>query len=158
MTESNDPHPWTRRDNESTPAFEAFRTYLNQGAGSRTVRNVAQELDKSSTVIGRWSSEHGWIERARAYDSYLITAETDGHAEELAKVRNRHMGLAHKLLDRLEENLELLPRGADPTIRWTTAFSAATKAQQVATTMREDRAGDETMKKILRLIEKLGNE
>lgn len=157
MTQSNDPHPWTRREDESTPAFEAFRTYLNQGA-SRTVRGVAQELDKSSTIVGQWSSRHSWVERARAYDSYLITAETDGHAEELIKVRNRHMGLANKLLDRLDRNLDLLPEGADPSIRWTTAFSAATKAQQVATTMKQDKAGEETTAKILRLIEKLAGE
>lgn len=157
MTQSNDPHPWTRRGGETAPAFEAFRTYLNMG-GSRAIQKVARELSKSDALIKGWSAQHDWIERARAYDSYLITAETDGHAEELARVRNRHMGLAHKLLDRLEENLDLLPRGADPTIRWTTAFSAATKAHQVATTMREDRQGDETMKKILRLIEKLSGE
>lgn len=158
MTEGHDPHPWTRREEETTPAYDAFRTYLNQG-GSRSTANVAQELSKSKTQIDRWSGQHSWVERARAYDSYLMTAETDGHAEELARVRNRHMALADKLLDHLDHRLDdFIEKNQDPSVRWTQAFSAGTKAQESATRMREQGKESGLLEQILAKVQRLESE
>lgn len=158
MTEGHDPYPWTRRDDETTPAYTALRAYLNQG-GSRSTSKTAQELGKSKTQMDQWSGRHAWVERARAYDSYLMTAETDGHAEELARVRNRHMALADKLLDHLDRRLDdFIENNRDPSSGWTQAFSAGTKAQESATRMREQGKESGLLEQILAKVQKLESE
>jgi hypothetical protein len=57
--------------NESAKAYAAFVAYAEMGS-QRSVRDVAQKLDKSSTVIGRWSSQHHWQERVRQYDAAVL--------------------------------------------------------------------------------------
>ena len=79
--------PWERQLNESTPAFEAFSTYLNMG-NERTLRRLAQELNKSLTLVGKWSSTWNWQERIRAYDNYLSDIERKAVAKE---VKNRYV-------------------------------------------------------------------
>lgn len=158
MTEGQQPYSWTRREDETTPAYEAFRAYLNLG-GKRSLLNVAQELSKSEQMLKRWSAQYSWVERARAYDSYLMVAETDGHAEELARVRNRHMALADKLLDHLDRRLDdFIEHNQDPSVRWTQAFSAGTKAQESATRMREQGKESGLLEQILAKVQKLESE
>jgi hypothetical protein len=155
MTESDQPYVWTRRDDESTPAYEAFRIYLNLG-GKRSLQSVAQELSKATQGLKRWSVEHEWVNRARAYDSYLMTAETDGHANELARVRSSHLAVSDKLLDHLSNRLDtFIERSQDPTSAWTNAFNACTKAQQAALALREDKAGQGVLEQILAKVQKL---
>lgn len=62
--------PWGRRADESRPAFEAFRTYLEMGTG-RDIRSVGRSLGKSGSLISRWSSRHSWVARAKAWDDHL---------------------------------------------------------------------------------------
>lgn len=158
MTEGQQPYSWTRREDETTPAYEAFRAYLNLG-GKRSLLNVAQELSKSEQMLKRWSAQYSWVERARAYDSYLMVAETDGHAEELARVRNRHMALADKLLDHLDRRLDdFIEHNRDPSSGWTQAFSAGTKAQESATRMREQGKESGLLEQILAKVQKLESE
>lgn len=158
MTEGPQPYPWTRREDESTPAYDAFRTYLNMGT-ERSTAAVARELGKSKTLMDRWSGTHSWADRVRAHDDYLMTAETDGHAEELARVRNRHMALADKLLDHLDRRLDdFIEHNQDPSVRWTQAFSAGTKAQESATRMREQGKESGLLEQILAKVQKLESE
>lgn len=158
MTEGQQPYSWTRREDETTPAYEAFRAYLNLG-GKRSLLNVAQELSKSEQMLKRWSAQYSWVERARAYDSYLMVAETDGHAEELARVRNRHMALADKLLDHLDRRLDdFIEHNRDPSSGWTQAFSAGTKAQESATRMREQGKESGLLEQILAKVQRLESE
>lgn len=158
MTEGQQPYSWTRREDETTPAYEAFRAYLNLG-GKRSLLNVAQELSKSEQMLKRWSAQYSWVERARAYDSYLMVAETDGHAEELARVRNRHMALADKLLDHLDRRLDdFIEHNRDPSSGWTQAFSAGTKAQESATRMKEQGKESGLLEQILAKVQKLESE
>lgn len=158
MTEGQQPDFLPRRDDESPPAYDAFCAYLNMG-GSRSTSNVAQELGKSKTQIDRWCTTHAWVERAREYDSYLMTTVTDGHAEELARVRNRHMALADKLLDHLDRRLDdFIEHNQDPSVRWTQAFSAGTKAQESATRMKEQGKESGMLEQILAKVQKLESE
>lgn len=60
--------PWDRQPKETTPAWEAFVAYRDMGA-TRSVTKVARTLDKSRTLIGRWSSSNSWPIRAAAWDS-----------------------------------------------------------------------------------------
>lgn len=135
--ETGGTHPWTQRKGETARAYQAFRTYMQLGT-ARSIVRAAEAEGKSDTLLENWSASNKWVERCAAYDSYVLEAEVDGFADDMASVRSRHMRLTDMLLDRLEDNLKRLPPGADPSIRWTTAFSAGVKAHKDALSLRED--------------------
>jgi DNA anti-recombination protein RmuC len=62
---------WDRRANETGPAWEAFRTYLDQGSG-RSHAEVVRRLGKSTALIERWSSRHDWVDRVAAYEAHEV--------------------------------------------------------------------------------------
>lgn len=135
MTEQE--HPWVQRPKETARAYAAFRAYMTLGT-SRTLAKAAAAEGKRSSQFEEWSVQHEWVARCAAYDSYVLNAEVDGFAQQMASVRSRHMELTDMLMDRLKDNLTRLPPGADPSIRWTTAFSAGVKAHRDALALRED--------------------
>lgn len=152
MAEDDD-YIWTRRDAETHVAYEAFRVYLKV----RSVRLTCEELGKSLDLITRWSARHQWVARVTAYDQYIGRQDTDSHVEELTKVRHKQLKVAEKLLDHLDRRLdEFIVKNQDPSIRWTQAFVAGTKAQLAATQIRDVQAElggriEEVMTKLERL-------
>lgn len=69
-----------RLPGERAERHEARVAYLTAGA-DRSLRGVAQKLNKSLTLIGRWSVSDGWDEQARAYDSTLANLAARAAAE-----------------------------------------------------------------------------
>lgn len=136
MSTPEERYPWTSQPGETPPGYAAFQVYMRQGV-RRSLRRTAEETDTASGLISRWSSAHNWVERAAAYDSYLVTAAVDGEADELSRVRIKHLDVADKLLDHLMDNMRTWKPGYDPSLRWTTAFTAAAKVQQTALTLKE---------------------
>lgn len=61
---------WERQSDESVKAYEAFAVYRDLGI-NRRLDDVAAKLNKSTTIMGRWSSQFNWIARATAYDDYI---------------------------------------------------------------------------------------
>jgi len=61
---------------ESNKAFAAFSLYLSLGA-ERGLREVARKLDKSLTVVGKWSVKFDWPARVAAYDAHLAVVERE---------------------------------------------------------------------------------
>ncbi len=59
-----------RLPNESEPAYQAYRMFVEAGIG-RSAREVGRRLGKDWSLISRWSSGHRWLERARAFDARL---------------------------------------------------------------------------------------
>jgi len=160
--DDSDQHPWTRRGpskdyprGESSTAYDAFRVYMRLGK-DRSLNSVCEEIGKTITLIKRWCKAYEWVSRAAAYDSYLLTAEVDGEATELSRVRNKHLDVADKLLDHLSSNMALWEAGQDPSVRWTQAFAAAAKVQQMALTLREKEsaADQELIDRVMSMLEK----
>lgn len=87
--------------NESARAYEAFCQYAEMGAADRSVRGVAQRLHKSNTIIGRWSREHDWVERCRAFDQSVAAdiaqAHTKRYLTELEAHRKKSMDAGQAL-------------------------------------------------------------
>ena len=156
---AEDSYPWTRRDNESTPAYAAFQVYLRHGS-RRTLTETAAEVGKAVSLIAGWSSKFGWVERVQAYDSHILNAEVDGYAEQVSSVRSRHMEVTEALLDHLMANMLMWKPGQDPSIRWTQALAVALKSQQAAMTLREERSKSETgvIEKIQEALQRLETE
>lgn len=151
--------PWARRDDESAKAYEAFRTYLELGS-KRSIRTTCESLNKSVALLGRWSSKYEWPSRAAAYDSVPVQAAVEAHADMAKRIAAQHDRVATKLLDRLERNLDRIPEGADPSIRWSTAHNAARQGHNFAAdlTTPKDTAREEITKAIENLINKLAGE
>ena len=106
MPKCQDSKAWERQPNESAKAFEAFKTYLEMG-DERSYRKVAQKLNKSDTIIGRWGRDWNWQERIREYDNY-VQAETDKKLVKTEKRRRVRLGgvadqFMHKALQALEK-------------------------------------------------------
>lgn len=151
--------PWARRDDETAKAYEAFMVYLEQGA-QRSVREVGKALDKSHTLISRWSGKYDWPSRVRAYDSVPAQATVDAYADMARDIAEQHRALSDKLMKRLSENVDLLPSGADPSIKWSTAHNAARQGHAFATDLSKpaDTQREEITKAIENLISKLAGE
>jgi hypothetical protein len=155
-------HPWTRRKDtedgrgESSQAYDAFRAYLFLNPRDRSVRAAADQEGKADSLLRRWSRQWDWVNRAAAYDSYMVTAKVDGHADAFAAVRNKHLDVASNLLDHLAESMTMWKPGYDPSLRWTTAFTAAAKVQHAALTLRETltKTDDEAIARILAIMER----
>lgn len=144
--------PWSRQIGETSKAYAAFVCYRDLGT-ARTLRRVALELDRSFQLISKWSSEHDWPERARAWDSIPGEAVADAHAAMAARIAAQHEEVATKLLAKLSRNVDMLPEGADPTIRFSTALGAARQSHQFATEL--GRPKDDTKAEITKAIEAL---
>lgn len=93
---SIDPEPWERQKGESAKAFEAFAVYRDMP--NRSIREVARQLDKSRTIIGRWSSTHEWQKRIAAWDAEQDRIARQAQTEAIKKMRKDHAALANAML------------------------------------------------------------
>jgi hypothetical protein len=75
--------PIKRVPRESAQALDAYAIYRDLGP-DRSLERVAQECTKSSSLIRRWSSLHGWGERVRAHDAAI--AQTAAERDKQAKL------------------------------------------------------------------------
>lgn len=68
---------------------EAFGLYRDMGP-ERNLRGVAQVLHKSLTLLGRWSTEDGWVRRVAAWDVYQDKMRQKEAAAARLEVSRRH--------------------------------------------------------------------
>lgn len=113
MPKRTDSKPWERIEGESVKAYEAFTVYLNMGA-ERSLIAVARQLSKSKTLMARWSSTYGWVERVAAYDADV---QRRVHAEAVKssrKMNDRHISIALKMQKKaLEALAKMRPEDLD---------------------------------------------
>lgn len=88
--------PWERQKGESAQAFEAFSLYLEMGT-DRSLRAVAQECTKNISLIRRWSSNHHWVERCRAWDNHLQHEAKKAAITEVRNMTRRHITMAQQI-------------------------------------------------------------
>lgn len=133
-----DDYVWTRREGETSPAYEAFRTYLGMGSG-RSLSKLAGDLNKSMQLLAGWSSKHDWVERVLAHDQYLAGAATDGLASQMASARDDNLSLAATLRAHLTNQLVTCMRdGDDPSVRWSQALAAMVRLEEHAFRLKDD--------------------
>lgn len=159
MPEPVPPKPWERQPAETSKAYEAFCIYRDMGA-KRSVQGTATALAKSVQVIKVWSSKFDWVARTVAWDSLPIRAEAEAYEDMAARIAAQHERLATKLTARLEENLDLLPRGTDPSIKWSTAHGAARQGHAFAADLSKPKAEiqDQISTAIAKLVQQLTEE
>lgn len=122
---------YERKEGETAKAFEAFAKYRDLGI-TRSIREVAQELNKSVAMIGRWSSANNWVERVRKYDKDMdrvAILENEKKRRDMVKRHaNQAMMFQSKILERLNS---LNPDELSPNdlIRW---FTEAVKIERLS--------------------------
>lgn len=115
-------HPWERQAGETVPAFEAFAKYRDLGV-KRSTEKVARELGKSTTLMHRWSAQHSWVERCRAWDMEQDRLWREEQAEARrtsAKARGRiAAAMLQKVVARLQtlDADKLSPRDLEAWVR-----------------------------------------
>lgn len=96
--DENEVDLWERQPGEGPKPWEAFVLYRDMP--DRALRKVAKQLNKSLTIIGRWSSEWNWTERVAAWDNEKDRIARKAHTDEIAKMRKRHAKLAADMLEK----------------------------------------------------------
>jgi hypothetical protein len=103
---------------------EAFVMYRDMGT-DRNLRGVAQALQKSLTLLGRWSKEDGWQLRVASWDAEQDRIRQKAAKEELERITKKHaraiestitvlMQPAMKLAQEIENGDHGMLEGADP--------------------------------------------
>jgi len=72
---------------ETTTAYAAFCVYRDMDTDKRSLESVAEKLDKSVTLLGRWSSSYKWVDRAAAYDD--VRRENERQQVEAERLKAR---------------------------------------------------------------------
>ena len=79
----------------------------------RSLSKVAAKLQKSETLMGRWSGEHEWVKRAEKWDDEQERIERALAQKEQAKaireMRKRHADLAKAMLIKSAKALAQIP-------------------------------------------------
>ena len=129
MSKRSDTNPWERQEGESAKAFEAFTIYLEMG-DERGIRAVAQQLDKSRTLIGRWSTTYRWVERVAAYDADVQRKAHAAAVKKQKKMAERHISIALQLQEKALAALAATkPQDIDPKVL-VTMLREATKLER----------------------------
>ena len=100
--------PWEPLEVETSKAYEAFSIYRDMGI-SRTLTKVAEELQKSDTLIARWSRTHNWVERAAAWDAEQDRIMREEQVQEIKKMRKRHAEMAYSMIIKAAKALKRIP-------------------------------------------------
>lgn len=103
--------PWEQQTKESAKAYEAAKLYFELGS-DRSIDAVHKQIGKSSRFLAKWSSEHKWVERAKAFDMHQEkirrAAAEKALVEETKKWEKRRI----KIKDDAWINAELLKQKA----------------------------------------------
>ena len=125
ITVDGEPLAFERREEESTPAWEAFLIYRDLG-NERSIRGVARTCGKDPTLIARWSSRHEWVRRCFEYDTWLEREHREATRQAIIERGKQHAQVldamitslaqpALALAKRIEQDGGLkIPEDADP--------------------------------------------
>ena len=108
MAKNSKADVWERLEGEGTKAYEAFCEYRDLGT-QRSLSKVAEKLQKSDTLIGRWSRNFDWVERATAWDDEQDRIARDSYVKQIKNMRERHAKLASDMLVKAAAALEKVP-------------------------------------------------
>lgn len=111
------PDPWERQKGESRQAFQAFVVYRDMNP-KRSLRRTAQVLEKSPSLIARWSSRWFWQNRIDRWDDFQDEKKRNAQLEVITKMSERHAGVVQSALTILSMPVrEAIKRfQQDPTI------------------------------------------
>jgi hypothetical protein len=102
-----EPLPFEQQTDESPQAFAAFVVYRDMGA-DRSLVHVSRIHNKSIATLGKWSTKHNWVERARSYDAALDARARQATEQEAIKRRRRMLDKHAKQADELGQAAQMI--------------------------------------------------
>jgi len=63
--------PWDRQLGESNRSWSGFVVYRDLPPSERTIQIVAETIQKTPSLVRRWSAENNWVSRVSEYDQHL---------------------------------------------------------------------------------------
>lgn len=125
MNKENGNRQWERVSGETQKGYQAFCIYRDMGA-SRSLQKVADRLGKTSRLIKKWSSQHGWVKRTTAYDDYMDRKARGVVEGKLEDINSEHLNMIRKAresvtlpLDALVKRIEKAKKqGEDPFVEF----------------------------------------
>lgn len=105
---SKEAKPWERQENETPKQFEAFKIYRDMGE-ERSLTKVAQQLKKSTTLMGRWSGINNWVERCAAWDAEQDRLLRQQQLKDIKNMRKRHAKIAEAMILKAAKALKEIP-------------------------------------------------
>jgi hypothetical protein len=103
---SKEAKPWEMQEGETSKQFEAFVVYRDME--NRGIRKVAERLQKSETLIGRWSSKNNWVDRVAAWDAEKDRIARQEQIKDIKKMRDRHAKGAMAMFGKALEGLKTI--------------------------------------------------
>lgn len=110
-----DETPWAIQPEETETHYRYFMEYLRQDQ-PRSIKRLADGMDKASGTLHGYSQRFMWLPRARAYDAWEASKIMETSVEEKSRYRREHLRalelarlLAEIKLKQLHENpIELI--------------------------------------------------
>lgn len=136
---------WERQPGESSQAYEAFAAYRDLGA-ERSITKVVQKLNKSRAIIGKWSSQWNWVDRARAWDNEITKQGKAAAVKRVKEMTGRHINIAMQLQKKALEALAALdleamsPKDIKEFIKTASELERSSRLEEAAL----DKAGNST--------------
>jgi hypothetical protein len=62
---------WEKQPGESNKRWSGFVVYRDLPPSERTIQAVAETIQKTPSLVRRWSAENSWVSRAAEYDSFI---------------------------------------------------------------------------------------
>lgn len=87
------PGPAEQQPDESAPAFDAFRRYLEMGP-QRSTAKVARACGKQKSLMDRWSSRWRWVQRVREFEAEATRTADSAHLDAIAARSKRQAEIA----------------------------------------------------------------
>ena len=106
---------WERMPGESVKNYEYFCAYRDMRyipaanpddvpkldfSRVRSIRRIAEQLNKSKQTIGDLSSRFNWSARCDAYDLYILRRQRDKNEMKILKMRENHATIGEQLWKR----------------------------------------------------------
>lgn len=123
--------PWEMQPSDTPKSWEAFQVYRDLGK-ARSLKKVAEQLQKSETIIGRWSGKHNWQERIAAWEAEqdrLIRIEL---TKDIGAMRKRHVDIASAMLVKSARALQKIPDDEIKASDVSRMIEVATKLERIS--------------------------
>lgn len=79
---------WTRLQNETSKAFQAFEIYRDMGH-DRSIQKVGERLAKNPVALARLSKKYDWVKRANAFDAHVGELKARDMAKDIIEMKRR---------------------------------------------------------------------
>ena len=128
------PQPWDRLDGEPKRMWELFCIYRDKGL-TRSVTQMADELNRSRSTLATYSSRYAWVIRAAAYDAELDRQQQLALIEDRKAAARKHYATAKTIQGKAVQQLVQLDPATLTNMELIKYIEAATRMEREALNM-----------------------